>query len=542
MTPPSSTDAVAASGREAQRGLALSAYLPHALIFFSSACIMVVELVAGRLVARHLGSSLYTWTSIIGVVLAGMSVGNMLGGRLADRFRPRALLGWLFIIASAACLLTLSLNAVFVDDSPLKNLAWPTRVFLTMFFIFLVPALALGTISPVTAKMALEQSSRMGKTIGSVYAWGAVGSIIGTFATGFWLIATLGVQGVVMVISLGLGLVGLLLGPRRWLHLLWLLVVIALVILARIPSAGAVKYSVKLGLKDDVADCHVARDSNYQLVKVYDKQVDDDAELGKKRMLRVLALDYLIHGYIDPADPSYLHYDYERVYAAITRELAGERRRLSAFFIGGGSYTFPRWLLSQFPGSTAEVAEIDPLVIEANHLALALPRDTPIRTHVLDGRNAVDDLPSGKRFDVIYGDAYSDLSPPAHLVTLEYTRKLARHLAPRGALLANVIDSFGSALFLCAMVETQKRVFPHVYVFATSRFGPTGGRDTFVVAGTLQRIDTSTWEAGHKSGRPGSALSASAMNAVARRCNGRVLTDDNAPVENLLLPVVRNRK
>jgi hypothetical protein len=42
--------------------------IPHVIIFFSSACIMVVELVAGRLIARHLGSSLYTWTSIIGVV------------------------------------------------------------------------------------------------------------------------------------------------------------------------------------------------------------------------------------------------------------------------------------------------------------------------------------------------------------------------------------------------------------------------------------------------------------------------------------------
>ncbi len=46
---------------------------------------MVLELVAGRIIAPYVGVSLYTWTSVIGVVLAGMSLGNYLGGRLADR-------------------------------------------------------------------------------------------------------------------------------------------------------------------------------------------------------------------------------------------------------------------------------------------------------------------------------------------------------------------------------------------------------------------------------------------------------------------------
>ena len=63
--------------------------VPGATVFFSSACIMVLELVAGRLIARHLGSSLYTWTSVIGVVLTGITIGNYLGGRIADRFAAR---------------------------------------------------------------------------------------------------------------------------------------------------------------------------------------------------------------------------------------------------------------------------------------------------------------------------------------------------------------------------------------------------------------------------------------------------------------------
>jgi hypothetical protein len=46
-----------------------SLFIPIATVFISSFCIMVLELVASRLIARYLGSSLYTWTAVIGIVL-----------------------------------------------------------------------------------------------------------------------------------------------------------------------------------------------------------------------------------------------------------------------------------------------------------------------------------------------------------------------------------------------------------------------------------------------------------------------------------------
>jgi len=58
---------------------------PNLIVFLSSACIMIIELVAGRIIAPYVGVSLYTWTSVIGVVLAGISLGNFLGGEIADR-------------------------------------------------------------------------------------------------------------------------------------------------------------------------------------------------------------------------------------------------------------------------------------------------------------------------------------------------------------------------------------------------------------------------------------------------------------------------
>ncbi|HSJ52949.1 MAG TPA: fused MFS/spermidine synthase, partial [Anaerolineae bacterium] len=77
---------------------------PNLIVFVSSACIMILELVAGRIVAPYVGVSLYTWTGIIGVVLAGISLGNYLGGHLADRHASLRLLGTIFLLAGASSL------------------------------------------------------------------------------------------------------------------------------------------------------------------------------------------------------------------------------------------------------------------------------------------------------------------------------------------------------------------------------------------------------------------------------------------------------
>ena len=74
------------------------------LAFISSACTLVIELIAGRIMAPYIGVSLYTWTSIIGVVLAGMSGGNFFGGFVADRFASRRTLGLIFIAGGVASL------------------------------------------------------------------------------------------------------------------------------------------------------------------------------------------------------------------------------------------------------------------------------------------------------------------------------------------------------------------------------------------------------------------------------------------------------
>ena len=54
------------------------------VVFLANAALLVLQLVAGRLLAPFIGSSLETWTAVIGVFLLGISLGNWLGGRLGS--------------------------------------------------------------------------------------------------------------------------------------------------------------------------------------------------------------------------------------------------------------------------------------------------------------------------------------------------------------------------------------------------------------------------------------------------------------------------
>src|SRR5689334_5406621 len=155
--------------------------LPYALAFFSSLCIMILELVASRLVARHVGASLMVWTSVIGIMLGGICLGNVLGGRLADRVEPRKVLGPLYAIGSALTLGCLWMNSVVGLLPGLDTMPWTLRTVVVVTLDFLVPGTVLGMIGPVVAKVAVEQAAKYGSAIGDVYFLGAVGSIVGTF-------------------------------------------------------------------------------------------------------------------------------------------------------------------------------------------------------------------------------------------------------------------------------------------------------------------------------------------------------------------------
>jgi hypothetical protein len=248
-----------------------------------------------------------------------------------------------------------------------------------------------------------------------------------------------------------------------------------------------------------------------------------------------------------------VEYAYERTYAAVTARVARRRSGLRALFVGGGAYVFPRYMEAQWPGCQLDVVEIDPAVTETCHRVLGLPRDTPIRTTHMDARNYVAGLARGNRYDLIYGDAFNDLSVPWHLTTREFNEQLRGLLAPDGVYMINLVDLFASGRFLAAYVRTARETFPYVSVLLTEgRELDLRGADAswqaqrtaFVVVCSLQPIELQSPPLGSRPGEPrfdGEVLSEPRIEQLLNRVQPRLLVDDYAPVDNLLAPVIQRR-
>ncbi|MEW4567376.1 fused MFS/spermidine synthase [Tautonia sp. JC769] len=453
-----------------------------ALAFLISLAFMSLEMVAGRMTTRHLGSSIYGWTSIIGVMLGGLSLGNLIGGKVADVVSNEKQASWLFLVASAMVLLILFLetppaflgpelagSSLLTYVSSMDGVPWALRVLSVVAVMFFLPSITMGTVSPVVTKLAIDRlrrSNRTGTAIGSVYAWGMVGSILGTFLAGFVLIDLLGTKGVLLAISTTMALVATLLGGIG--HATWAGVPLGLTFIALAPLPMLQRQGVAWGIRnvsgDPEAENGIAYldESNYYYIKVESAVVPlpgesegdgDGSGQAPSAIRRTLVLDNLIHGYFVLGHPEQIEYDYEYIYAQVARRVAEAKAErlglddpsqvpLRALFLGGGSYTFPRYLQHRYPNAECDVAEIDPAVTRANHAALGLPEDTTINTHWGDARQFVERSQGAEPYDLIFGDAFNDFSVPWHLTTREFNDRLAGLLDPHGAYMINIIDVY----------------------------------------------------------------------------------------------------
>ena len=598
-----------------------------ALSFVISLAFMAFEMAAGRLASRHLGSGIYGWTSIIGVLLGGLSLGNFLGGKVANYCKSVAQASWLFVAASLLILLVLLLESppgwlvsnpigAYFQNKPkeplipghssilsvaleMTNYTWGVRVFWVIFLAFFLPSIALGTVSPVMAKLAIDRvmrTKRTGGAIGAVYAWGMVGSILGTFLTGFLLIDILGAKGVLLMIATILALAATVIGTT-W-HAVWAGIPLGLCIITFVPVPVLRTQGEKWGIREPRGNPNAEGqnavayidESNYYYIKV-----ENTIEEGSQK--RTLVLDNLIHGYYIFGHPERLDYDYEHLYALVADRVArakakakrlesAEPASLETLFLGGGAYAFQRYILNRYPGSTADVAEIDPAVLRANKVALGLAEDTPIRTHLGDARQFVEHGGSQK-FDIVFGDAFNDFSVPWHLTTHEFNDKLAAMMTPDGVYMINIIDKYISDQFADSLAEqavkaageankplsleqakrneharalncggflgswvmTARLTFPHIYVFGTDNKPGNGRRETFVVVASKTPLDLDALgsrETDPKFSATATpfeprAYSPELMKELDVRSKGIILTDDYAPVENLLAPVARTR-
>ncbi|MCS7060655.1 MAG: fused MFS/spermidine synthase [Anaerolineae bacterium] len=496
---------------------------PSLIVFISNACIMTIELVAGRLVAPYVGVSLYTWTSIIGVILAGISVGNYIGGRVADRLASRRMLGLLFALAGLGSFSILGTVTVFGEAGLPRIAGLPLVARMALYFasIFFLPSALLGAISPLVVKLTLQDLSKTGGVIGRIYAASALGSILGTFATGYFLIQWFGTRAILLGVGVILLVIALLIG--QWTRRGIVPAIVALGVIAA-PFVFPVR-SILAG------PC--LRETNYFCIKVREDIRED------RVTYMTLILDRLVHSYTALENPTKLAYGYEKVGAEVLEYVEGRDGRLSTFFIGGGGYTLPKYVEYVYPDSTIDVAEIDPGVTLVAHELLGLRRDTLIRTFNEDARLVLTHLDEAQRYNFVMGDAFNDFSVPYHLTTHEFNQLVRRHLTDDGIYMLNLIDGPGQS-FVGAFLRTLRRTFDHLYLIPTGHNWQTLARNTYVILASPAPINLEKLR--HLYGGDAQLavddwlVSEGQLRAVMG--NGVIiLTDDYAPTDRLLAPM-----
>ena len=483
-----------------------------ALVFCTSAAVLVLEILAGRLLAPYVGVTLETYTGIIGTVLAGIALGAWVGGRLADRVDPRRTLGPMLVLGGALAAGSLPLLRFFGAAQLGSGPAAIVFLALTAFFL---PAAVLSAVSPTVVKLQLRRLEETGATVGRIEALGTAGAIFGTFATGFVLVAAFPSAPVVVGVAAALVVAGIVLWARLGDRDDQQVVASAAVLFM---AAGTLGFAVG-------HPCEV--ESAYFCARVVP---DDERPTG-----RTLYLDTLRHSYVDLEDPTYLEFTYAQIMSDVLANVAPEGEPLDALHIGGGGFTLPRYLLATRPGTYNRVLELDPTIVRIAEEELGLERGPDLEVRTGDARVNLGDEPDDA-YDLVIGDAFGGQAVPWHLTTRELVEDIRRVLRPGGTYALNLID-YPPLGFARAELATLRAVFEHVAVIAPPEriAGDAGGNFVLVASDVplpVDAIQERNTARGDDDVVVGDAAGVDAFIAGAP-----ILSDAYAPVDQLLTPL-----
>jgi predicted membrane-bound spermidine synthase len=464
--------------------------------FVVGAAVLTFELTASRVAAPYIGTSIYIWTSIIGVILAALALGYWLGGKLADKRRREEDIALLLCLSAGLILIINSIKDPLLGVITNNALPLQWQALIASILLFSVPTVVLGMVSPYLARLNITKLVDSGQKLASISAWGTVGSLFGTFLTGYILFGFVGARHLLTGIALTLLLVSFVMSIRK--YLLTRMVLAGVIILQLIWSPALVFGNV-------VADL----DTRYNRVTVR------DVKYGT-RPVRVLQMDreYWQSGvYLDNAKS--LVFPYTQAFYSLAQSNPAAKRQL---IIGGGAFTFPEFLALSMPESQVDVVEIDGELVEISNKYFNFKQPSNLEIIIADGRQYLNTV--SKNYDFIYLDAFSSVEPPFQLFTIEAAKLAKSSLTAEGSVIINVIASVEGdrAQMLNSVVTTFAKVFKSVDVYrVNAELRYDQAQNLVVVAGD---------------GSVESTLSA--LRLPFSHINpGQVLSDDFAPVERM---------
>src|SRR3989344_6316252 len=137
------------------------------IVFVSGAVVMVLELIGSRILAPHLGTSIFVWTALIGIILGALSLGYYIGGSLSKKNPKLSTLAGIILLAALLILV------IPVLKEPVLKLALPLGVkvgsIVATLLLFTLPSIVMGMVSPYAIRLKVQTVEGSGSAAGVFY-------------------------------------------------------------------------------------------------------------------------------------------------------------------------------------------------------------------------------------------------------------------------------------------------------------------------------------------------------------------------------------
>lgn len=489
--------------------------------FFSGMSVMAVELGASRLLAPYFSSSQIVWTIIIGTIMIAMALGNIYGGRRADRDpNPDRLYGriviaaiWIALIPVLGKYIIVGISALMIFTVDTNFLIW--AAFAACMVIFVFPLFLLGTVTPSLVKYTVDSLEDSGKTVGTLNASNTIGSIIGTFLPTFVTIPAVGTSVTFLIFAGILLLIALIYFISSGVRSLRTAVAVVILILSCIFGSSDHFAFWEDGLVYEGESVY-----NYLQVREDEEQVN----LSTNVMFGVQSV-YRKDGGLTKTFTDY---------ALAAPLMAGqdEKEKVDVLMLGVGAGTYATQCIRYFDNVSVEGVEIDEKITRLAGTFFHMPQTVPVTTY--DGRAFLH--VTDKKYDVIFVDAYQDITIPFQMSSVEFFKLVSEHLTEDGVMVVNLnMWEQREGDINTHLMDTISQVFENVY---TAEVPATTNLEMFAshAEGTEERLRNSLV-----------SVSDPQLQSLMRRISRSlktyqpgdyVMTDDKAPVELLGIRVI----
>lgn len=431
---------------------------------------LTYQIAWNRIFSLVLGSSVYAFSLILTTFVLGLALGTLVFSRMIDRLGE--LTGWFGLLQLGIGLSALAGLPAF-GFIPLFNrwvyLNWGQDFsviqwanFLVIFSFIFLPTFFMGAQFPVVLKNVARRLDTLGRRVGLVYASNTLGTIVGSFAAGFYLIPRLGIQNTLWCAVWLNVLIGtaLLAFSRQWslnIRALVLPGVLLIVYWAAhwIPPWDRAVISSGSFMPYRLEDLEQALEGRNKIL------------FYKEGVFTTVTVELAVTGNI-----------FLRVNGKTDASLAADMRtQLLSGYLPMLFHPRPRNVLvvgqgsgvtlgavEYFPARDIDLVEISPAVIEGsrwfgpfNHQALDDPR---VKIILEDGRNHV--TLTGTTYDVIISEPSNPwISGVGALFTRDFYQRLYRRLNPGGIACVWIHTNMSPESFK-SIVRAYTEVFPFV--------------------------------------------------------------------------------